>query len=78
MSGALIAVISIVIAIYIYCICISLIKKSNKVVEAFSSVDIQLKKRYDLIPNILKITNKFMEHERTLFEEITALRAQIL
>ena len=41
----------------------SVIKAKNKVKEAFSSIDVQLKKRYDLIPNILTIANKFMEHE---------------
>ena len=56
----------------------SLVTKRNKVKEAFSSIDIQLKKRYDLIPNILTIANKFMEHERGLMENITALRAQAL
>lgn len=54
----------------------SLVLKRNKVKEAFASIDVQLKKRYDLIPNILTIANKFMEHERSLLENITALRAQ--
>lgn len=56
----------------------SLVSKRNKVKEAFASIDVQLKKRYDLIPNILTIANKFMEHERNIFENITALRAQAL
>ncbi len=62
----------------IYSIYVSLIKKRNKVQEAFSSISIQLKKRYDLIPNILTIANKFMEHERGLMSEITKLRSQVL
>ena len=40
------------------------------------SIDVQLKKRYDLIPNVLFIANKFMEHERELLTGITELRAQ--
>lgn len=56
----------------------SLVTKRNKVKESFASIDVQLKKRYDLIPNILTIANKFMEHERNLLENITALRAQAL
>lgn len=56
----------------------SLVQKRNKVKEAFASIDVQLKKRYDLIPNILTIANKFMEHERGLLENITALRAQAI
>jgi len=56
----------------------SLVSKKNKVKEAFASIDVQLKKRYDLIPNILTIAQKFMEHERGLLENITALRAQAI
>lgn len=54
----------------------SLVGKKNKVKESFASIDVQLKKRYDLIPNILTIAKKYMEHERGLLENITALRAQ--
>lgn len=56
----------------------SLVGRRNKVEEAFASIDVQLKKRYDLIPNILTIAQKFMEHERGLLENITALRAQAI
>lgn len=52
----------------------SLIGKRNKAREALSTIDVQLRQRFDLIPNILKIAQKFMEHERALFNEITALR----
>lgn len=55
---------------------VGLIKKRNNVKEAFASIDVQLKKRYDLIPNVLFIANKFMEHERELLTGITELRAQ--
>jgi len=61
-----------------YQIYVSVIQKKNKVLEAFSSIDVQLKKRYDLIPNILTIANKFMEHEKSLFEEVTKLRNQAM
>ena len=59
-----------------YFVYIQLIQKKNKVKEAEGSVDVQLKKRYDLIPNILMIAKKFMEHERSLIEDITKLRTQ--
>lgn len=65
-----------VVLVVIYLIYRSVILKKNKVKEAFSSIDVQLKKRYDLIPNVLFIANKFMEHERGLLEDITKLRAQ--
>ena len=66
------------IVTWIYGAYVSLIKKKNKANEAFSSIDIQLKKRYDLIPNILTIAQKFMEHERGLMEEVTKLRTQVM
>lgn len=55
---------------------VTIISRRNKAREAFSGIDVQLKKRHDLIPNILKIARRFMEHERGLMEEITKLRAQ--
>lgn len=74
---SLVVLVLIVLALIVaYSFYVSLIKKKNKAKEAFSSIDVQLKKRYDLIPNVLFIANKFMEHERGLLEEITKLRAQ--
>ena len=74
---SLVVLILVVLVIVVaYSFYVSLIKKKNKAKEAFSSIDVQLKKRYDLIPNVLFIANKFMEHERGLLEEITKLRAQ--
>ncbi len=57
---------------------VSVIQKKNKVQEAFRSIDVQLQKRYDLIPNILTMAQKFMEHERGLFEEVTRLRTEAM
>ena len=71
-------IIALVVIFVFYQMYVSVIKKKNKVMEAFSSIDVQLKKRYDLIPNILTIANKFMEHERGLFEEVTKLRTQAM
>ncbi|MCI1274242.1 MAG: LemA family protein [Clostridiaceae bacterium] len=59
-----------------YSVYVALIQKKNKVKEAFADIDVQLKKRYDLIPNILTIANKFMEHETELMSSITSLRTQ--
>ena len=57
---------------------VSIVTRNNKVKEAFSGIDVQLKKRVDLIPNILKIANKFMEHEKGLLEEVTKLRTDVM
>lgn len=55
----------------------SIIGKRNKAQEALSGIDVQLKKRSNLIPNILKIAKKFMDHEKSLLTEITALRERV-
>ena len=53
-----------------------IISKKNKVKESLGSIDVQLKKRSNLIPNILKIASKFMEHEKDLITQVTKLRAK--
>ena len=63
-----------VVVVAIYVVYYKLVIKNNNLKEAMSGVDVQLKLRYDLIPNMLKSAAKFMEHERSLFEEITKLR----
>jgi LemA protein len=55
-----------------------LIAKRNKAREALSGIDVQLRKRFDLVPNILKIASRFMEHEKELLGEVTALRARAM
>lgn len=56
---------------------VTLIGRRNKAQESLSGVDVQLKQRANLIPNILKIAQKMMEHEKELMGEITALREQV-
>ena len=75
--GIVFGLLVLVLIISIYRIYVSVITKRNKVMEAFSSIDVQLKKRYDLIPNILTIAQKFMDHEKSLIEEVTRLRSQV-
>ncbi len=74
--------ITIVVAVVIlggfYWLYVSLIKKKNKVKEASAGVDVQLKKRYDLIPNMLQMASKFMEHEKDLMTEIVRLRTEAM
>jgi LemA protein len=51
-----------------------LIRLRNMVNEAWSGIDVQLQKRYDLIPNIVKVVKGYALHEKKLFENITKLR----
>lgn len=77
MSGCLITliVVAVLLLFVLYPMYVRLIRLKNKAKEAMSGIDVQLKKRYDLIPNILAIAQKYMEHERGLFDEITRLRS---
>ena len=55
-----------------------IVRRLNRVSEALAGIDVQLNQRHDLIPNLLKIARRFMEYERALLEEITALRTRAL
>lgn len=55
----------------------AIIVRKNRVSEALSGIDVQLKKRSEVIPNILTIAKKFMEHEEKIFTQITALREKL-
>ncbi|MEM6686541.1 MAG: LemA family protein [Bacteroidota bacterium] len=56
----------------------SLIGRRNQVQNAESSVDVMLKKRYDLIPNLVETVKQYMNHEKELLESITALRSKLI
>lgn len=55
----------------------TIVARRNKVQEALSSVDVHLNQRHDLIPNLVKLADRFMQHERGLLEEVTRLRQQV-
>ncbi|HLC99497.1 MAG TPA: LemA family protein [Patescibacteria group bacterium] len=65
-----VALVLIVIAIYN-----SLITKRNRVDEAWSDINVQLKRRYDLIPNLIETVKGYAKHERELFEKVTLARS---
>ncbi|MCG8701978.1 MAG: LemA family protein [Bacteroidales bacterium] len=53
----------------------NLVRKKNETENAFGSVDAMLKKRYDLIPNLVETVKKYMVHEAGLLQEITNIRS---
>jgi LemA protein len=53
-----------------------IVRRRVRVAEALAGIDVQLQQRHDLIPNVLTIAKRFMEHERGLLNEITELRAK--
>lgn len=56
----------------------SLIGKRNRVEEAFSSIDVMLKKRYDLIPNLVATVKQYMTHEAETLTKIAGLRSRAM
>jgi len=53
-----------------------LISRKNSVENAFGAIDAQLKKRYDLIPNLISAVKTYMEHEQGLLTQLTELRTR--
>ena len=63
----------IVIIVFLYN---SLVAKKNQVINVFGTIDVMLKKRYDLLPKLISTVKTYMKHERELLEEITKMRAK--
>ncbi len=68
--GAIVVVLLFIIALYN-----GLIQLKNKVDEAWADIETQLKRRYDLIPNIAEAVKGYAGHEKQTFEEITKARS---
>ncbi|MFH0911630.1 MAG: LemA family protein [Planctomycetota bacterium] len=56
----------------------SLVGKKNQVENAFAGMDALLKKRYDLIPNLVSAVQRYMRHEAGVLKDVTALRARAM
>lgn len=70
----IIIAIVILLIIYICAIYNSLVNLNNKVKEAFSTMDVYLKKRWDLVPNIVETVKGYAKHEKDTLEKIVELR----
>jgi len=55
-----------------------LVSLRNRAQEAFSDINVQLKRRYDLIPNLVESVKGYMTHEASVFEKVTAARSQAM
>jgi len=55
-----------------------LIRLKNRTQEAFADIDVQLKRRHDLIPNLVETVKGYATHERELFEKVTQARSQAI
>lgn len=64
----------VLLTIYILATYNGLVKANNLVKEAFSTMDVYLKKRWDLIPNLVEVVKGYAKHEKETLDEITSLR----
>jgi LemA protein len=70
-------IIAVVVAIAIYGIAIfnRLVRLRQMTNEAWSGIDVQLKRRFDLVPNLVETVKGYAAHERSVMDEVAALRA---
>ena len=74
----IILVVLVVLGLWIVKIYNGLIKLKVRTNEAWSDIDVQLKRRYDLIPNLINTVKGYATHERELFENVTKARANAM
>ena len=70
----IVCIVAIILIIYIIAVYNKLTNLNNMVNEAFSTMDIYLKKRWDLVPNLVNVVKGYATHEKGVFERITELR----
>jgi len=77
---ALLVVVAVLVLLVVFVIGIynALIRLRNQVDNAWSQIDVQLKRRHDLIPNLVETAKGYMKHERGTFEAITQARSQAM
>ena len=73
-----IVVIVVVIGLFFWLGYNGLVKRRNQVDNAWSQIDVQLKRRHDLIPNLIETVKGYAAHERGTFEAVTAARANAI
>jgi len=64
----------VIVGVFVVSVYNGLIVKRNRVKNAWAQVDVQLKKRFDLIPNIVETVKGYATHEKSTFEEVTKAR----
>lgn len=73
-------IIGIIVAVVAYILFAynSLVRQKNRAQEAWSDIDVQLKRRHNLIPNLIETVKGYASHERATLDSVTAARTQAL
>jgi LemA protein len=76
--GLILIIIIAVIIIWVIAMYNGIIRLKNRVDEAWSDIDVQLKRRYDLIPNLINTVKGYAAHEKEVFEKVTEARTRAM
>lgn len=76
--GTILLVIFVVLVIIVISLYNSLVRLKKRVENAWAQIDVQLKRRYDLIPNLVETCKGYMKHEREVLENVTRARQQAI
>ena len=76
MTLIIVLVLAGVVVLFVVSMYNSLVRLRNQVKNAWSQIDVQLKRRHDLIPNLIETVKGYMTHERDTLENITKARSQ--
>ena len=68
----------VVVALYVVVTYNGLVKLRNRIANAWAQIDVQLRRRYDLIPNLVETVKGYAKHERQTFEAVTQARANAI
>lgn len=74
----IIAIIAGIVLLYAWIIYNSLVTAKVRIAEALSHIDVQLKRRTDLIPNLVETVKGYAKHEKELFENVTKARSELM
>ncbi len=74
----IILIVLVILFVYLWSIYNSLVSAKARVSEALSEIDVQLKRRTDLIPNLVETVKGYAKHEKSLFEDVTKARASLM
>jgi len=66
------------LALWVVAVFNGLVKLKNRAKEAWSDIDVQLKRRYNLIPNLVETVKGYATHERELFEKVAEARSRAM
>lgn len=74
----IILVFVVLVVLYVWGTYNQLVVLKNRIEEAWSGIDVQLKRRTDLIPNLIETVKGYAKHEKTVFEDVTKARSQMM